>query len=559
MADLEVTVSSILDELITAAVSEMSKILNDWNCNSSGGSPSENTEDKEIQLRLFMAPLAREAAEKINQLFLESSSDLQQQVSQGAAEVEELRGKLEVVEMQLKLMLESSGSPGEEGKQTESSQLLESCRVETVDDTGVKRFPIIHLWEGRMHEDNTQTILIRVEETEAPDSVQLTENLALYDGGSLDHLLLPGDPDDGNPDNIFGSKSVRKLKPLRVRAQRKGRRPHSCDICGKTFALKKLLRSHKRLHAVTQLFDCEVCGRSFYRAQALKLHKKVHTRERTYECQDCGKTFTVRRNLQRHLLIHTGEKPFECQTCGKSFNQPHTLKNHQRIHTGERPFSCETCGKGFIHRTALKVHQKTSHTEKSSPVCVACGDAVQCVHKHLQTHMSGIPCTCRICGQRLCSITELHLHQQQHTADRPKDTTNQANICTVCGKSFKYPTYLKIHSRTHSGERPFTCEICGRTFTQHSSLKAHQVIHTGEKPFSCGTCGKSFNNAGNLGRHQRIHTGEKPFSCKVCGRSFNQGNSLKSHLQIHTGQKLYCCQLCGCGFSDSRQLKKHTC
>ncbi|KAF6718145.1 hypothetical protein FQA47_024261 [Oryzias melastigma] len=87
MADLEVTVSSILDELIAAAVSEMSKILNDWNCNSSGGSPSENTEDKEIRLRLFMAPLAQEAAEKINQLFLESSSDLQQQVHNSCSAV----------------------------------------------------------------------------------------------------------------------------------------------------------------------------------------------------------------------------------------------------------------------------------------------------------------------------------------------------------------------------------------------------------------------------------------------------------------------------------------
>uniref|UniRef100_A0A8D3BUF7 C2H2-type domain-containing protein n=1 Tax=Scophthalmus maximus TaxID=52904 RepID=A0A8D3BUF7_SCOMX len=248
-------------------------------------------------------------------------------------------------------------------------------------------------------------------------------------------------------------------------------RPHTCDVCGKGFTLKQLLRNHQRLHADVRPFRCEQCGKSFYRAHGLKMHQMVHTGERAYNCQYCNKSFTIQGNLQRHLRIHTGEKPFRCETCGKSFNQADTLKGHQRIHTGERPFSCETCGKCFIQKSALKMHQKTSHSGENSLACVACGAAVACVdslRKHLQTHAATIPCTCVLCGRRLSSITDVRSHQQHHTVDRP-------HSCGLCGKSFKSSSYLKIHMKTHSGERPFSCDICGRMFTQHSSLKSHQV------------------------------------------------------------------------------------
>uniref|UniRef100_A0AAQ6IH03 C2H2-type domain-containing protein n=1 Tax=Anabas testudineus TaxID=64144 RepID=A0AAQ6IH03_ANATE len=94
--------------------------------------------------------------------------------------------------------------------------------------------------------------------------------------------------------------------------------------------------------------------------------KKMGSGERPHTCDVCGKGFTLKQLLRNHQRLHAEVRPFRCEQCGKSFYRADTLKGHQRIHTGERPFSCETCGKCFIQKSALKMHQKTSHSGENS-------------------------------------------------------------------------------------------------------------------------------------------------------------------------------------------------
>ena len=48
---------------------------------------------------------------------------------------------------------------------------------------------------------------------------------------------------------------------------------------------------------------------------------KTAEKSRNFECNVCHKSFIVKRSLQRHQQIHTGEKPFQCKVCTKQFSR----------------------------------------------------------------------------------------------------------------------------------------------------------------------------------------------------------------------------------------------
>ncbi|KAK5860353.1 hypothetical protein PBY51_021838 [Eleginops maclovinus] len=107
--------------------------------------------------------------------------------------------------------------------------------------------------------------------------------------------------------------------------------------------------------------------------------------------------------------------------------------------------------------------------------------------------------SCSHCGKTFSRLHQFKLHQQSHKRKR-------AFWCTVCGKSFQCSSHLSIHHRTHTGEKPYGCGQCGKRFTQQSSLRVHQRTHSGERPYSCSLCGKTFILMHHLKRHRIIHT-----------------------------------------------------
>ncbi|GBN43313.1 Histone-lysine N-methyltransferase PRDM9 [Araneus ventricosus] len=140
-------------------------------------------------------------------------------------------------------------------------------------------------------------------------------------------------------------------------------------------------------------FVCEVCGKAFSNKQILKVHLRTHSSEKPFLCPMCDKGFTEQGNLTKHLRTHTGEKPFTCNICSKGFARKHHLDCHLRTHTGVKPFGCLICSKGF----ALKHHLKV----------------------HLQTHTGEKPFACHICRKGFAQKHHLEYHLRTHTGEKP--------------------------------------------------------------------------------------------------------------------------------------------
>nr|CDJ95655.1 Zinc finger domain containing protein [Haemonchus contortus] len=80
-----------------------------------------------------------------------------------------------------------------------------------------------------------------------------------------------------------------------------------------------------------------------------------------YSCRICGKKFALQRLLNRHTKCHSDLKRYLCTFCGKGFNDTFDLKRHTRTHTGVRPYKCEQCDKSFTQRCSLESHLRKVH------------------------------------------------------------------------------------------------------------------------------------------------------------------------------------------------------
>ena len=109
--------------------------------------------------------------------------------------------------------------------------------------------------------------------------------------------------------------------------------PFTCEICGRKFQRQIQLHLHMASHSSLKAFSCPTCPAKFkYHKNMLRHIALVHNQERRFICDVCGKSFGTKVVLKVHYRKHTGEKPHSCDTCGRSFSDPSTLSKHLLLH-----------------------------------------------------------------------------------------------------------------------------------------------------------------------------------------------------------------------------------
>ncbi|KAI5706690.1 hypothetical protein M8J75_010468 [Diaphorina citri] len=390
---------------------------------------------------------------------------------------------------------------------------------------------------------------------------------------------------------------------------------YTCNVCGKLFKSKYLLKTHSWTHSTNEKqFRCDVpdCNAKFKLGKYLAIHKKnIHkinphpndpqiNEESSTEdsgqhvCFNCGKVFFRLKSLTGHLgycgtyvNLNGGPKKcdetFACDVCDREFSTIGRLNDHKRRHTEKHkqmlrhyarnrirtPQMCPECVK-YLDKHRHSAHwnlnggQSEIHLEQATAICTHCAET--------STASNGeCPANCSSCGKTFLPIKEEFAESSAHCHPNISVETSNSDTCSKLVKTSNSDTCsrksVKTNGDTWFEQTETMCDLCSKIFPSNDLLRKHKAnvhrVKSGKKydrdyfrrlqPKMCPQCGKSVKNLAN---HLKLHSGEK-FQCSHCAKAFGRVDYLKIHLRIHTGERPYVCYLCGLGFKQHGDMNKH--
>lgn len=321
--------------------------------------------------------------------------------------------------------------------------------------------------------------------------------------------------------------------------------------------------------AINKMFD-DLFTKLSKEAEVLKDNKSSN---KVFECDICQKTYTLKRYLTEHMRYSHQNGQFNCPKCDKNYHVKGAFLNHIKLrHPKYRGnelkkavFTCEICKKVLINKLGYKHHMDNHNLEKKYP-CPICHNGsyskigMQC-HKRMyhlqQLQEPTIPCPEPGCTLKFHTPSLLKVHSNTHL---------EANLkCPKCPKLFKRADTLRRHiQQGHSEQDEYKCSFlnCLKVFKEWKSYKNHSKKHDKIEKFECGFCLKIFIASDSLKKHLKTHeVRERVHPCDACDMRFFSIKIRDEHFQNrHTGKtKDVQCTFTGCNekFFFQRQMVRH--
>uniref|UniRef100_A0A1I8NYU1 Protein krueppel n=1 Tax=Stomoxys calcitrans TaxID=35570 RepID=A0A1I8NYU1_STOCA len=132
---------------------------------------------------------------------------------------------------------------------------------------------------------------------------------------------------------------------------------------------KRRRRTRKKLNSNEQTEICKICANVYPNAELLRHHMYVH--KKPHLCNICGKTFSQIQQYKNHKNSHMGIRPYQCRVCSKEFSDISNRNKHEKnVHSvgkNAKSTECYICNKKYCSLQSLRKHHQNVHMKLITP------------------------------------------------------------------------------------------------------------------------------------------------------------------------------------------------
>ncbi|RZC43301.1 hypothetical protein BDFB_011700, partial [Asbolus verrucosus] len=373
-----------------------------------------------------------------------------------------------------------------------------------------------------------------------------------------------------------------------------------CDVCGRSFTMKRQLIAHLRVHTKEKLYGslnmclrthtrerpykCNVCSRGFITNTVLKAHKSEPARETdlNYTCNICLEEFPNKSEFLKHHLHQYGQT-FGCCKCGSKFKTTSELYAHLEIHKNQTLLVADD--EEVVEEIVLNYENDEVISDNNELLYIL--DDSQCVNE-VVIEEEDMPAQAE---EKVKTSDNLTIVQLEHGYVIPNviEQAEMEEVVALNGKQKNLPpklqpstskivytqprprapqpkrrhvvpdfsstNYLFISANEEVDIPHYKCLRCEQLFINKFVFFRH--IEKGKCYINnCDVCSATFSKNSEFYYHYIVEHTDRAI-CNFCFRTFMYEKNVKEHMLRHLDQFRHRCDECNKGFYTVREYRNH--